>query len=257
MTASVTPGLTAGRGQALAVRAWAAAFAGLARWHRYSVTGLDTLLGDEPFLVVGYHGRPIAHDLIMLQEAIHARRGYRPHAIVHRTLYTHPVSGPLFQGLGMLPGDGPELDAAVARGEHIIVTPGGTREGLRSARHRHRVAWGRRTGYVRLALRLGLRVVPVATYGTDHTFIGLNDGDRWGRRLRLPPGVPAWLGVGAVGVWPLAVPFPARFHQRIGAPIDLHAHGHLAHDDRAGHQAAHGRIVAAVQALLTPPGAPR
>lgn len=232
------------------VAAWGAAFAGLRRWHRYTCEGLDTLLGDEPFLVVGYHGRPIAHDLILLQEAILARKGYRPHAIVHRTLYDHPLSAPLFRGLGMLPGDGPELDAAVRRGEHIIVTPGGTREGLRSVRHRHQVRWGGRVGYLRLALRLGLRIVPVAAHGTDHTFIGLNDGEATARRLRLPPGYPAWLGLGLGGIWPLALPFPARFRQIVGAPIDPAAGGLTADAPRDALLPLHRAVKDAVQGLL-------
>ncbi|MCB9526543.1 MAG: acyltransferase [Myxococcales bacterium] len=250
MTTAAAAGPLNDRAGRAAVAAWTAAFAGLRRWHRYQVHGLDTLLGAEPFLVVGYHGRPIAHDLILLQEAIHARKGYRPHAIVHRTLYEHPLSAPLFQGLGMLPGDGPELDAAVARGEHIIVTPGGTREGLRSVRHRHRVCWGQRVGYLRLALRLGLRIVPVAAHGTDHAFLGLNDGEATARRLRLPPGYPAWLGLGLGGVWPLALPFPARFRQIVGAPIDPAAGGLTAAADRQALLPLHAQVMAAVQALL-------
>ena len=107
--------------------------------------------------------------------------------------------------------------------------------------------WGRRTGYLKLALRLGLPVVPVACLGTDDTYIGLNDGDTWSRRLRAPKGLPVWLGLGPLGLWPLSPPFPVKLTQRIGAPIELPP---TAPRDRPAMQGLHGQVTAAVQGLL-------
>ncbi len=220
------------------------------RYHRYRVSGLEHLLEGGPKLIVGYHGKPIAHDLCMLQVALHDRLGYLPHPVFHAYFGANPMLRGLSDALGFVTGDGEDMAAAINRGEHIMVTPGGTREGCRSTRHRYRVDWGRRTGYLRLALKYGLPIVPVAARGTDDLYLGLNDGYRTGKRLGAPAGLPVWIGLGVVGAWPLAVPFPARIRQVVGAPIDLTADGPVDAGDRDVLSALHARVTGTVQALL-------
>jgi 1-acyl-sn-glycerol-3-phosphate acyltransferase len=220
------------------------------RYHRYRVEGLDHLLGPSPVLIVGYHGRPVAHDICVLQNVLWDRLGYLPHGVVHAGLAQTARSKRFFEAVGAVWGDSPALVDAVARGEHLVVTPGGSKEGCRPNTQRYRVNWGRRRGYLRLALRLGLPIVPVACAGTDDAWFGLNDGDAWGRRLRLPGGLPAWLGLGLTGLWPLALPRPVRFHQLVGAPIDLRADPALDLDDPAALDVLHARVSGAVQDLL-------
>ncbi len=216
------------------------------RYHRYRVVGLDNLLGCRPALVVGYHGRPIAHDLCMLQAELAAGNGRFPRAIMHRAATSIPVFRHLVEGMAFLLDDGPAMAAAVANGDHIIVTPGGTREGCRSRRHRYRVDWGQRLGYLRLAARYRLPIVPTAAHGVDDTYIGLNDGYAWGKRLGAPAGLPVWLGMGPAGLWPISPPFPVAITTFIGPPMAVDA----APDDRDALMAAHGRVTAAVQRLL-------
>jgi hypothetical protein len=153
-------------------------------------------------------------------------------------------------GLGFVTGDGEAVGEAVRRGELIVVQPGGTREGCRSSRHRYEVDWGERTGYLRLALRHRLPIIPVAAAGVDDGYLGLNDGYAWGKRLGVPHRLPLWLGVGPLGLWPLSPPFPVKITQLIGAPIDLEDGGPIDPGDREALLRAHRRVAAAVQALL-------
>lgn len=239
----------------LPARAWVAWFRTMRRWNRYRVVGLETLLNGPPALIVGYHGRPIAHDLAMLLDVVHDELGYWPHPIFHKGFAANPMLSRFLDDMGFVSGDDGTLAAAVARGEHIVVTPGGTREGLRPAWVRYRVDWGRRAGYLRLALKYGLDVVPAAGWGVDDVFMGLNDGYRLGRRLGVPSSVPLWVGVGSTGVWPLALPLPVKVTTVLGErislpPIDI--------DDDEALQALHERVVGAVQSLLDArPGAQR
>jgi 1-acyl-sn-glycerol-3-phosphate acyltransferase len=130
------------------------------------------------------------------------------------------------------------------------VQPGGTREGCRSSLHRYEVAWGDRTGYLRLALRYGLPVVPVAASGVDDTYLALNDGYALGKRLRVPARLPLWLGIGPLGLWPLSPPFPVKIVQHIGEPIDLAREGPVDPGDREALLALHRKVARAVQDLL-------
>lgn len=232
------------------LRRWLHGWNALARWTRYEVHGIERIPTDRASLVVGYHGRPIAHDLCMLQNAYYGRTGVMPHPIFHAAFAEHERTRRFMETLGFVWANDERLARFVARGEPIIVTPGGTREGCRSAWHRYRVHWGGRTGYIKLALAHGLPVVPVASDGADDLYLGLNDGYAWGKKLDLPHDMPAWLGLGLVGLWPLAVPFPARIRSFVGQPIDLLADGPVDIDDREQLLGLHRRITCAVQALL-------
>lgn len=217
----------------------------LARYHRYEVSGLGHL-ATGPALIVGYHGRPIAHDLCMLQVRVLDTYGHMPHAIFHRGFAENAFLRAVLDGSGGVIGDGDGIQEAVARGEHIVVTPGGTREGTRSSLHRHRVHWGGRTGYLKLALKYGLPMVPVASHGADNTYLGLNDGEATAKKYDAK--VPLWIGIGVGGLWPAALPFPCKIRQRIGAPIRLPAG--LDPNDREALLVHHRHMVDTVQGLL-------
>ena len=204
-----------------ALHTWLAGWNAVARWTRYEVEHLEPLLQGKPCLIVGYHGRPLAWDLCMLTTELHRRLGYLPHGIIHGGLAQGPMAD-FVDGLGFVTADGPELAAAVARGEHILVAPGGTHEGCRRG-ETYTVAWGKRTGYLKLALRYGLPIVPVAASGVDSLYLSLNNGERWGKRLGVPARLPLWLGLGPMGFFPFSPPFPAHVRQRVGDAIDVRA----------------------------------
>ena len=229
---------------------WLTTFRLLRRYHRYQATGLETLLEPGAKLIVGYHGRPLALDQCILTVSLYERLGYMPHGFIHGAFDKHPALKWLIDGLGFMTGDGPELAAAVARGEHLLVQPGGTREGCRSFRHRYRVDWGERTGYLRLAIKYKLPIVPVAGHGMDDAYIGLNDGYELGRRLGAPAGLPVWLGVGATGLWPLSLPFPVKMTQLVGRPLERHLSNGVDVNDKAVLLELNREVSSAVQALL-------
>lgn len=226
--------------------AWTAWWRAMRRYHRYSVVGLERLLDAGPALVVGYHGRPIAHDLVMLQDLCLQTTGRMPRAVFHAAGPRLPLVRDLVEGMEFLT-DAEGVRRSLAEGVPVIVTPGGTREGCRPSTDRYRVEWGRRTGYLRLALERGVPIVPTAAAGVDDTYLALNDGYAWGKRLGAPEGLPVWLGIGPLGLWPLSPPFPVRITTAVGAPIRLPA---VDPADRDALLALHAHVVGAVQRLL-------
>lgn len=229
------------------LQTWLALFGAMRRYHRYEIVGLDRLLRRDACLLVGYHGKPVAYDLCMLTVTLHERLGYLPHGVVHGAVEHEPLMRWVASSLGFVTGDGLAVARAVARGEHILVQPGGTREGCRSSRHRYRVDWGDRTGYVRLALKHRLPIVPIAARGVDDGYIGFNDGYALGKLLGVPGRLPLWVGVGPCGLFPFSPPFPVKITQIVGEPIDL---GAVDPDDHARVLALHRRVAGAVQELL-------
>jgi 1-acyl-sn-glycerol-3-phosphate acyltransferase len=230
--------------------AWLTFWRAMQRYHRYQVEGFEHLAGRRAGLLVAYHARGYAVDMCLLSVDMHDRLGYFPHAIFHEGMGRLPGFRTVLRALGGVTGADRVLEEAVARGEHVIVLPGGGREAFRCAARRYRVDWGERLGYLRLALRLGVPLIPVASAGVDSLYLGLNDGYRLGKRLGVPFKLPLWLAPGATGLFPLSLPYPVRIRQLIGSPIDIAADGRLDPDDHHALHALHQRTMAHVQALL-------
>jgi 1-acyl-sn-glycerol-3-phosphate acyltransferase len=224
---------------------WIASWKLRQAYHRFEVHGLDVLDRPGPVLIAGYHGRPFASDLLMLQ--IHLReRGVVARPIVHDSLAGAPGFRHIVEGMGFLNGEGPELEDAIAQGHKLIVTPGGARECTRDSRVRYRVDWGSRAGYARMALRYRLPIVPAGGSGIDDQYLSLIDGYNVARDLRLPKKMTLFLGVGPLGLFPVSPPFPVKITLRLGQPIAPDGDP----DNPADCEALHERVVAAVQELL-------
>jgi 1-acyl-sn-glycerol-3-phosphate acyltransferase len=186
----------------------------------------------------------------MLGDRMHDELGYFPRAVWHWLWWTIPGLREAVTELGGLrAAPTPEEMAELkARGEHLIVAPGGMREAMRPFWADGRVDLGDRRGYLRLALRHDLPIIPVVATGLDATFVGFNDGYRTSRRLFRRGDLPAWLAVGMGGIWPLALPFPAKIRQRIGDPILLGTLPAGDEDDRL--ELAHEHVTTTLQAML-------
>ncbi|NOZ00887.1 MAG: acyltransferase family protein [Deltaproteobacteria bacterium] len=228
---------------------WLACWRAMIRYHRYEAEGVENLDGIGSALIAGYHGRPAAWDMAMLTVVLYDRLGYIPHGIFHKALMKPPV-GWLLEGIGGVGGDSDELAAAVENGEHIIVTPGGVPEGTRSSLDKYRVHWGDRVGYVRLAARHRIPIVPAGAEGVDDTFIGLNNGYLTSRRFGFSGSFPMWVGIGPLGLSPFSPPFPVKIRTLIGKPIMDTTDPGLDPSDNDSLKRIHQKTTRAVQALL-------
>jgi 1-acyl-sn-glycerol-3-phosphate acyltransferase len=238
------------RSGGLPMHAWLMLWRLMRRYHRYEVRGLTNLQSGRAALLVGYHGRPIAYDLCMLSVTLFEKFGHLPHGVVHRYVEENRLMKWVADDLGFITNDGAGVDQAVARGELLLVQPGGTREGCRSHHQRYRVDWGDRLGYLRLALRHGLPIVPVVASGIDDGYIGLNDGYALGKRLGMPGGLPLWFGVGLTGFFPFSPPFPIKIVQYIGAPIVLPSAKELHAAESSVLIPFHRQITSTIQSML-------
>jgi Acyltransferase len=246
-------------GPLAAKNAWHAYWTAMRHYHRFEVQGLENVERSGPALIVGYHGRGVAHDMIMLASLLYERSGAEVRAVIHQKVVELPVLGWLPRGLGYVSGDGPELADVFTRGESLMITPAGPLEGCRSFRDRYRVNWGKRLGYLKLALKYHLPIIPTAGIGVDDTYIGLNNGYEWGKKfdnstlaqkLRWPGGFPIWLAFGATGPWPMTLPFPVKIVCHVGKPIDLEADGPVDPSDRKALEKLHHRVTDTVQQML-------
>src|SRR5690606_25844165 len=108
-------------------------------------------------------------------------------------------------------------------GYKVLAFPGGETDSMRSFADRNRVIFGTRRGYIRLALKEGVPIVPVVTAGGHETLIVLTSGEkiarftgidrvlgmkRWPITLCLPWGL-------TLGPPILHLPVPTRVYQQV------------------------------------------
>lgn len=172
-------------------------------WFGWRFEGLEHVPRQGPVLVACNHISyldPLAHGYFL------EKGKRRPRFLAKSELYRNPLLRRVLQGAKQIPvrrgsGASAPVDAALralADGEAVVVYP----EGTVTTNQDFSPKQGK-TGIARLALRGGVPVVPVATWGTQHVW--QKDGPR---SLRF--GRPIWVKGGA----------PMDFSQHAGAADD-------------------------------------
>ncbi|MCZ7687664.1 MAG: hypothetical protein M5U28_56555 [Sandaracinaceae bacterium] len=148
--------------------------------------------------------------------------------------------------------------ASSRKARRCSVYPGGDLDSMRPFRDRDRVVFGPRRGYVRLALRAGVPIVPVVAAGAHATSLVLTDGRALARALGLqralrlevcPVTVSVPWGL-VVGITPPYVPMPTRILVEVMEPIAFDRCGEEAAADRDYVERCHERVHGAMEATL-------
>ena len=130
-------------------------------------------------LFVGSHnGGLAAPDLLMLMVDWFRRFGCeRPmYGLMHPKVWEmSPEAAQLGARCGAVPAKPRFAIAALQRGASVLVFPGGAQDVFRPHRDRHRIQLAGRTGFIKLALRENVPIVPVISCGAHDTFIVLGD----------------------------------------------------------------------------------
>ncbi len=150
--------------------------------------GLDRLPAGGPALVVGNHSCLFyVPEAWTCAQAILSRRGISAPAylLAYDLLFALPGVGPTLRRLGVVPAGAGQAEAALANGAYVLVYPGGDLEACRPWIQRDKADFGGRKGFVQLALRCRVPVVPVAAHGGHHAIVVLARGDRLARAAGL------------------------------------------------------------------------
>lgn len=210
-------------------------------YFRPRVDGLETI-PTGPALYVGNHnGGSLTPDTWILCRAVYRRYGMdgMPFALGHQFVMNAPLIGNWLRSLGGIEAHPEAAARLLDAGYKVLVYPGGDVDAYRPSRNRHKVVFDGREGYIRLALRCGVPIVPVVTVGAHDIFYVIDDGRRFAD----------WLGLSErwrVKVWPITVsipwgltlgppppfvPYPAKIHVRILPPIPFERTGPATADD--------------------------
>ncbi len=233
----------------------------LRAWHRAEVRGLDAI-PTGPVLYVGNHnGSTATPDTWLAIGALYAKRGLDglPFGLAHGAVRGAPLLGRLLGRLGAVPASHEHALSLFAAGRQVLVYPGGDVEAMRPYRDRDRLRFAGRRGYIRLALRAGVPIVPLVAAGAHATFLVLSDL-QWlaralgvDRRFRLtvfPLALSIPWGL-TLGPLPPYLPWPSRILIEALPAIHLARTGPGAADDPDWVAACAHHVESRMQAALT------
>ena len=200
-------------------------------YFRADVRGLDRIPAEGPALLVGNHsGGNLTPDTHVFTLAFTTYFGVerRFFQLAHNLVLAMPGLGSL-RKYGTVAASPQNAEKALDTGAALLVYPGGDYEVHRPSWESAKVDFGGRQGFIRLALRKDVPLVPVVAIGGQETALFLSRGERLARlfgldrllRLKVLPislAIPWVLNVGdMLGHFPL----PAKITIQVLDPIDI------------------------------------
>ncbi len=245
--------------------AWMRAFVtkvapALRRYFKADIRGVERIPRGAALYVGNHNGGGLMPDVYLFGSALFEHGGLddMPYALAHDIIMRLPLLHQFFVPLGAVRACHENAQRIFSSGRKVLVYPGGDREAMRPFAQRDRIVFGERRGYVRLAIRHGVPIVPVVAHGAHGTAVILNDG-RWiverlglDRRFRLnawPITLSVPWGV-TFGPPPPYIPLPTRITIEVLEPIELGHDGPRWAEDRDYVEACHDEVSAAMQAAL-------
>lgn len=227
-----------GKDEALAQRLRPVADFLLHTYWRVTVSGAEHLPAG-PCVVVANHSGALPLDGAVLAAALHRSRPELPEArwLMEDQIFHAPVVGLLLARLGAVRASPENASRLLAEGRPVLVFPEGVHGLSKPFSERYRLQRFGRGGFVKLAVREGVPIIPAAIVGAEESMPLVG---------KLPGG---FLGLPWLPVTP--VPLPAQWHLRFAAPIDLSdAPAEHADEDLAWVQRANDRTRDTVEGLI-------
>ena len=156
-------------------------------YFRGEVRGLGNIPEDGPVLLVGNHsGGNLTPDTTVFTLAFCAYFGIERafYQLAHNLVLSMPLLS-FLRRYGTVAASPENARQALESGAALLVYPGGDYEVHRPSWERHRVDFGGRMGYVRLALDQDVPIVPVVSVGGQETALFLTRGGGLARALAL------------------------------------------------------------------------
>ncbi len=156
-------------------------------YFRTEVSGQRHIPPEGPCLIVGNHNAGLQpFDSFMTAQAIFETQGVgRPvYGLGHDYLFREPAFAALLDKIGLLRAHRRAATNAFAQGGAVIVYPGGDIDTFKPYSKRHTITFGGRKGFLKLALRSQVPIVPVVSIGCHETWFVLSRGEKIAALLR-------------------------------------------------------------------------
>lgn len=197
-------------------------------YYRANVEGAEHLTNKASLMVATHNGIWHLADMVPLITEFWNRFGPETpaHGLVHNAVLKAPGLGELIRRLGGLPASHEAGLAALRADRPVLVCPGGDKDALKPFILRHTIHFENRRGFIKLAIRTQVPIIPIVSVGAHETIIVLNDGREMAKFLgfeklfgikSVPLALSLPFGLSIAGV--PSIPFPSKVVVRILPPI--------------------------------------
>jgi 1-acyl-sn-glycerol-3-phosphate acyltransferase len=201
------------------------------RWFRVRTLGIDRIPAEGPALLVANHSGTVALDAVIMQYAVanEHRSGRIVRNVGANLVFGLPFVGSLARKSGVAVAREEDAYGLLARDELLGVFPEGYKGVGKGWRERYRLQRFGRGGFIEIALRARVPIVPVAIVGAEEAYPMLANVKPLAHLLGLPyfPVTPTFPLLGPLG----ALPLPSKWIIEFGPPITLDEYGDDAADD--------------------------
>ena len=200
-------------------------------YFRVRTFGIDRIPSEGPALLVANHSGTIPLDAVMVQYAVateHPRKR-TVRNVAANLAFTMPFIGPLARKTGNAVACDEDANELLRRGELLGVFPEGYKGVGKGWRERYKLQRFGRGGFVELALRMRVPIIPVAVVGAEEAYPMIANAKGLAKALGFPyfPITPTFPLLGPLGMLPL----PSRWVIEFGDAIPMDDYPDDAADD--------------------------
>jgi len=188
-------------------------------WFRVEWDGLDKIPKQGGALLIANHAGAIPHDAPVIMHGIESEIGRPVYGMADYFFRTVPVVGTLWsRGGGVVANPHNAYRLLRQQGQLAVVFPEGSKGPGKRFDERYQLRRFGRGGFVEIAMRAGVPIIPIAVVGSEEIMPTLFRVGPLGRLLRLPY-FPVTANMVAMGPLGILVPLPAKFKLRVMDPI--------------------------------------
>ena len=188
-------------------------------WFRVEWEGFEHLPEEGGALLVANHAGAIPSDAPSIMHGIEKDLGRPVYGLAENLFRTMPVVGTLWSRSGGVAAH-PDNAYRLLHDEEqlVLVFPEGTKGTGKHYRDRYQLRRFGRGGFVEIAMRAGVPVIPIAVMGAEETMPILFKSPRLAKMLNIPyfPVTANMLAFGPAG---LVAYLPAKFRIRVLPPV--------------------------------------
>ena len=188
-------------------------------WFRVEWEGFEHLPREGGALLVSNHAGAIPSDAPSIMHGIETQLRRPVYGLAEYLFRAMPVVGTLWSRVGGVPAH-PDNAYRLLHDEQqlVLVFPEGTKGTGKHYSNRYQLRRFGRGGFVEIAMRAGVPVIPIAVVGAEESMPILLKSNRLAKLLNVPyfPVTANMMALGPVG---LVTYFPAKFKIRVLPPV--------------------------------------
>jgi 1-acyl-sn-glycerol-3-phosphate acyltransferase len=220
------------------------------KYFRVTVEGMDHVPAEGRCLLVANHSGTLPYDGVMIKVAVKrehaARRDVR--WLAEDFLFHMPFLGSISNRIGAVRACQENAERLLRKEALVAVFPEGVKGIGKLFKERYRLQRFGRGGFVKLCLRTGSPIVPVAVIGAEEASPMLGRIEYLSKAIGVPyiPITPTFPWLGPLGL----VPAPTKWRIVFGERIDFDGYGPEAADDEILVGRLAERVRATIQGML-------